>query len=189
MQTINDIKFDDVIYRHATIWSLILYAMEGTHIAIPLDHAHLMPFIQPFTNVLKCKNHIDVNNQKTITLFTYEKNMQWLITNSYFISTPQLQKINIFCSLKEDQEYWTTWSQRYRHKIEEPFSHKQLDKNLLFSGLNHILAAREQFHDDHGVLNRLKEDDKNIRSALSIYFRDRMDTEDERIREGEEPQT
>ncbi|CAF2931551.1 unnamed protein product [Rotaria sp. Silwood2] len=168
MQTVDDIIFDNTIYPLARVWALLLYEMRGTHIAILLPNAHLMPYIRPFQNTTACQNHIDMNNQRMITLFTYENNMQWLTINLYFNNTPQLRKINIFCSSVEDQEYWTTWTARYRDKIDEPFLYAELDLKLLLFGFYHIPQVRQHFRNDNAVLNRLREDERHIRRAFQF---------------------
>ncbi|CAF1374185.1 unnamed protein product [Adineta ricciae] len=170
MKTINDIIFDNFIYRLARFWFFILYDMTGAHLAISLPHAHLMSFIHPFSR-------------------TIEYNIYWLIENFYFQNRPQLQKILIFCSSNEEQDYWTKWTERYRHKIQEPFLHNELDINLLLFGLKHIKTVQKQFFNDHGILNRIQEDKRLIKHALANYFHQRVIEEDDKTKQSEEAQS
>ncbi|CAF1361646.1 unnamed protein product [Adineta ricciae] len=189
MKTINDIIFDNFIYRLARFWFFILYDMTGAHLAISLPHAHLMSFIHPFSRTIECKDQIETNLDKRITLFTYEDNIYWLIENFYFQNRPQLQKILIFCSSNEEQDYWTKWTERYRHKIQEPFLHNELDINLLLFGLKHIKTVQKQFFNDHGILNRIQEDKRLIKHALANYFHQRVIEEDDKTKQSEEAQS
>lgn len=190
MQTISDIIFDSCIYPLARVSSLLLYDMTGTHFTIPLPNAHLMPFIRPFKTTAECKNHINDNTEKNITLFTYEDNTKWLITNSYFENTPQLHKINIFCSSVEDQDYWTRRTERCRNKIEEPILYEELDVTLLLFGLKHTRTVyNELAEQEDSISNRVKEDRRKIMEALSIHFKNKANAEDEETRQSKEAQS
>ncbi|UJR38681.1 hypothetical protein I4U23_031347 [Adineta vaga] len=187
MKTISDIVFDCSVYPLAKFWSLLLYDMTGISIVIPLPNAYLMRFLHPFTDTTVCQKHIDDNDQKNITLFTYEDNMNWLIINSYFENTSQLEKINIFCSSIDNQDYWTGRTERFRNKIEKPFLYNELDIELLLFGHKHTQKIYKELYEKQGsVSNKVKEDARNIMQALAIYFQHKVNTEDEQIRLSEE---
>ncbi|CAF1300666.1 unnamed protein product [Adineta steineri] len=190
MPFLSDIVFDQLIYPLATVLSLILYDMTGTHLAISLPNAKLMRFLHPFENTSDCEQHIERNDQKNITLFTYEDNMDWLIINSYFENIPQLQKINIFCSSIEDQDYWTDRTDCFRNKIKEPFLRDELDLQLLLFGRTHTHKVYKELYEKEGsVSNIVKEDANKILNALSIYFQNKINAEEQQIRPSEEAQT
>jgi hypothetical protein len=191
MQTIADIVFDNNIFPRANLLALLLYHMDCVSLAIPLSNADLMSFIQVFENTTRCQNHIMMNNQKEIILFTYEDNMQWLIQNSYLDRIPQVQKINIFCSSLEDQKFWSMHTRRYRGRIEEPFLYNKLNINLLLFGLNHLkkLYKCQEFSSDIGIQNRLREDRRNISAALANYFLEQANNNNDTTSPGNEAQS
>jgi hypothetical protein len=191
MQTINNIVFDDVIFPQANLLALLLYHMDGISLVIELANARLMSYIQVFEETTRCRDHIIANNQKQITLFTYEDNMQWLIDNSYLDNISQVQKINIFCSSQEAQQYWTAHTRRFRDRIEEPFLYRELDFNLLLFGYKHLekLCNCQEFIGDIGIQNRLKQDRRNISRALSNYFLEKANSCDDRINPSDEAQS
>ena len=185
MKTLKDIKYE-AIYSLARVWCFILYDMIGVHIAIPVPNAARMSLIRPFTNAIECKNHIDTNNQKEITLFICDNNMPLLITNSYFDNTTQLKKINIFCSSDQEKDYWTRWRNRYRDRVEEPFLYDELDSKLLLYGLGHIETVRQQFRDNNTMLTKLEAEKDMIWNSLVDHFTARINDENRRIQLSEE---
>lgn len=186
MQTTANIRFDETLYSRTAHSVILLYHMNGTHIAIPLPNAHLMSFIQVFNDTRECLNYIITTDKPNITLFVYEDNMRWLIMNSYFENISQLCRIYIFCSSSPEQNYWTTWTQRFRAKIEEPFLYNDLDFRLLCFGSNHIPNVRQHFENDNSVLNRLNEDERTICRSLAKYYLQRANAQNDRIRQSEE---
>ncbi|CAF2772022.1 unnamed protein product [Rotaria sp. Silwood2] len=170
MQTIDNIVFDDFVYPHARHLALLLYHMEGTHIAIPLPNAHLMSFIRVFRNTSDCQNHIVTNNEQDITLYVYEDNMGWLIMNSYLNNIPQLRRISIFCSTPEEQKYWATHTRRYRERIEEPFLYNGLDFELLYFGIRYIRQVLEQLPNNNAMRQSLQQNHRNMCQALQHYI-------------------
>lgn len=155
MNTIESIVFNVDLYEPADWWALLLYHMEGAHIAIPLPNADLMSFIRVFNNTTQCKEHIVEHNNREITLYTYEDNMGWLIKNSYLNNLPRPAKISIFCSTDDDIKYWRTMTRRFRARVEEPFLYRELNYRLIYFGIDYIRKLRGQFPGDDNVQNLL----------------------------------
>ena len=190
MSTIDHIRFNGDIYRHATNWSFLLYQLDGISVTIPVPNADVISFIQIFDNLSRCVDRIERNSGKLITLFTYEKNLQqWLTRNSPIPNN--IQHVKIFCH-SDDHAYLTHWIDRYRHRYEnlhfENITFDNLNYILLAFGLEHIRRVREEFREDFGVLNLLDRDYRRICQSLGNYALDRANIEVERIRQSEEAQ-
>ncbi|CAF3466261.1 unnamed protein product [Rotaria socialis] len=164
--------------------------MDGVSIAVPLPHAHLMSFIEVFNNTNTCQNHIIANNQKEIKLFVHQHNMQRLLENSFVDTVPQLAKINIFCSSPGSKAFWSTYTQRYRRIIEQPFLYNELNFELLLFGCKHIkqLCECPEFSGDNSIRNRLNEDFRNISEALASILLQKITNLNDQIRLSEEAQ-
>jgi hypothetical protein len=192
MKTIKDIEPDKVIYPTASSLVFLLYQTDGESIAISLPNAHLMSFVQVFSNTTECLDCINTNGRKTITLFVVENCMEWLKGNLYLKHRPQVNKIYIFCSSSEKQQRWTSETEDDRVKIQEPLLHNKLDWELLYFGLGHVEKVRQQCRKKDvgdGVLNRLKEDERKIWRAFVKYYEQKYEIEDKNMKLGVQPQS
>ena len=165
-----NIVFDNVLFPRAKSLTLLLYDINGVALYIDLPNANRMSFVNFFQKKATCHDHILANHQKEITLFVYEENIRWLIENLYFNQLLQIEKINIYCSSEESQQWWAEHTRRYRNKIQVPFLHHKLDFQLLLFGYKYLMDLLDQFPGKTAIQNRLKEDRRIISEVLGRYF-------------------
>jgi hypothetical protein len=167
MKTINDIQFDKTIFPSYTKWSLILYQINGTSIAIPLPNANLMSFIHPFEDISHCQHHIGTNNQKECALFAYSDNFVDWTCNSNVIPA-NLKDIYIFCP-DDDMDFIRQWANRFG-QITNIILYDKLDRELLIFGVKYLRDVRSYYKHDQGVWRLVNEDYIRICQALKDTF-------------------
>ncbi|CAF3354530.1 unnamed protein product [Rotaria socialis] len=164
MSTITDIVFNNTIYSPCDDWGLLLHQINGPSSLIEVQNAELIKFMRNFNDLTGCQNHIQENNDKHITLFVDDVNMQaWLLNGSVDVN---VDDINIFCRNIYDKEYFKRWKRRQERRIRNIITYDELNRELLLFGMKLIKELCVYFQDDHGILNLLEADYERIRLAL-----------------------
>ncbi|CAF3215752.1 unnamed protein product [Rotaria socialis] len=172
MQSIHTIRFNNNVYHNGSHFTLLLYEHNGVAVAIPLPNSDLMSFVRVFNNIIECRNHIETNLQKLVTLFGYDDNIRhWL--SSVDNIPPNLAEIKIFCPA-EDRLFATSWTRRYRKRFEnitfDIINFEELNYRLLLFGIDHLKQLHSDFQPDSPELQQLVLDYKRVCHALANYF-------------------
>lgn len=171
MQTIDHITFNARVYRRRSIWTVLLYQQNGVNVPVQLPNADVMSFIQVFGNLDHCRNHIERNLQKLVTLFAHEQNIrQWLAIHGI----PQnLQEIKIFCN-HDDEPFVNAWANRHKHKYRHTtfqiIDCDKLNYRLLLFGADHLKRLRSDFVAGSRSEKRARRNYKSICHVLANHF-------------------
>ncbi|CAF1076187.1 unnamed protein product [Adineta ricciae] len=179
MQTINHIVYDDNLYRSGTYLASLLYETSGVALAIALPNANIMSFINPFTQIAECRDHVENNPRKIITLFAWNENMQRWLSGVESISG-NLKVIKIFCGLLE-QGYVNSWIKRYKKQWKnvefDIISYDELNYALMVFGVDHLKRLYPDFPRGSPEYQQLHLNYKRVCRALANYFWDEANRE------------
>jgi hypothetical protein len=172
MQTTDDIRFNAGLYKRASSWTVLLYEQNGVSMPINLPNANLLSFIKVFNNTIQCRNHIDTNLRKMVTLFAFDENMQqWLANN---IDIPKnIHEIKVFCN-SADRLFVNAWARHHMHRFKnitlEIINFDTLNYKLLLFGVDHLKIIRTDFRARSRLQKRSRRNYKYICYALANYF-------------------